>query len=245
MKLFSFCSLILIFNWSQLAASDFIKYEKGGFEKAQAIAKKEGKMIFIDFYASWCTPCKWMEETTFRDREVSTFLMKNFVAIKVNIDDFDGFDLKTKYDIRFLPTILIFNEDGIIIERTEETLSPSKMKLMLKKFSENPNHQPTHQLNVSPRESIKSADYTSPSNEGLSNQSSYRLQLGVFANFEAAHALSNELKNIFLDPVIIIQESKLNKTIYKVLLGEFKTVSEAKSFKELVSKDFNMKGVVY
>ena len=36
------------------------------FDEALTAAKAEGKKVFIDFYTSWCGPCKYMSETILR-----------------------------------------------------------------------------------------------------------------------------------------------------------------------------------
>ena len=47
--------------------SEGIEFFQGSFTSAKLKASEEGKLFFLDFTASWCTPCKWMEETTFTD----------------------------------------------------------------------------------------------------------------------------------------------------------------------------------
>ena len=42
-----------------------LKFEKSNWEAVKAKAKAENKPIFVDTYASWCEPCKWMDKHVF------------------------------------------------------------------------------------------------------------------------------------------------------------------------------------
>ena len=54
-------------------------------------AKAENKPIFIDFYTTWCGPCKFMDETVFELEQVGDLFNENFINIKVNPErDKDG-----------------------------------------------------------------------------------------------------------------------------------------------------------
>lgn len=50
----------------------------------QAIANANGKPVMLDFYADWCTSCKVMEATTFKDPQVQKALAR-FVVIKIDV----------------------------------------------------------------------------------------------------------------------------------------------------------------
>jgi thiol-disulfide isomerase/thioredoxin len=235
---------LLTFTQSSYALT-FIPAERGGFERAKLKAKEEGKMLFLDFYANWCTPCKWMDETTFKDLEIKNLLEQKYIAVKVNIDDFEGFELKSKFDIRFLPTILIFNHEGKMIERVEETIGTQKMRTMLKTHADSNAPFIKHKVNTSPRELVQNT-YVKPDAPAPQEEvkSMYRMQMGVFSTIDGAGIKSEELKQKFVDKVAIVEQEKEGKIFYKVLLGEFATLNEAKSFKKILEEQFQLQSVI-
>lgn len=102
---------------------DFIK---GGMTTAKSRAIKEGKLYLAFFYTDWCLPCKWMDDNTFKDKEVVEFLKNNYLSVKVNIDDFDGHAQRSQFNVEFLPTIIVFDQGGGILGKYEESLSPKR-----------------------------------------------------------------------------------------------------------------------
>ena len=56
------------------------------FNVGIAEAKKSGKKILVDVYTDWCGWCKKMDTTTYTDKAVANYLMKNFVIIKLNAE---------------------------------------------------------------------------------------------------------------------------------------------------------------
>lgn len=71
-------------------------------------AIKERKPVFIDYYADWCTACKEMDGTTFKNPDVRHAL-KSFVAIRADITKSDAASVKlmAKYKV-FAPPYFIF-----------------------------------------------------------------------------------------------------------------------------------------
>lgn len=102
------------------------------FSSAKQKAAREGKILLVDFTATWCMPCRWMDETTFSDRQVLSYLRENYVSIKVDIDDFDGFALKQQYKVSSLPTMIFFSSDGRQVDRVEEGIGASEMLARLR-----------------------------------------------------------------------------------------------------------------
>lgn len=63
---------------------------------------ENGKVVLVDFYASWCGPCKMLAPVL---EKISTS-RADFDIVKVNIDDSIG--LATQYGIEVVPTMLVF-----------------------------------------------------------------------------------------------------------------------------------------
>lgn len=122
MKLISFILvsiglISLSFISKPLVDEDGIQFEDVSFKEALDRAKSEDKLIFIDAYADWCKPCKWMESNTFSDKEVGEAFNKNFINLKIDMEKGEGPDIARKYQVRAYPTMLLINGEGEVIKR--------------------------------------------------------------------------------------------------------------------------------
>jgi thioredoxin-related protein len=100
----------LIFGDSQVSAGDinWLDYDEGLSQH-----KESEKKVFINFYAKWCTYCKVMEQETFTDPAVISYLNENFIPVRVNSEK----EPKTAelFRVRSLPDTWFINETGDII----------------------------------------------------------------------------------------------------------------------------------
>lgn len=55
-------------------------------EDALAKQKKAPKPIFLDVYTDWCSPCKMMDNNTYKDVDVVEFITKNYYPVKFNAE---------------------------------------------------------------------------------------------------------------------------------------------------------------
>ena len=80
LRLVLFVGLMMMFLSSTVKAQG-IEFFHGTFAEAQVKAKKEGKQIFMDFYTSWCGPCKVMAKKYFTLETVGKEFNKKFICI--------------------------------------------------------------------------------------------------------------------------------------------------------------------
>lgn len=106
-------SIILVVAVSQKTfAQDGIHFHKGTWAEAVAKAKKENKMIFVDAYAKWCGPCKWMAANVFTMPAVGNYYNSNFVNVKMDMEVGEGRSLARAWGIRAYPTLIYFDPNG-------------------------------------------------------------------------------------------------------------------------------------
>jgi len=119
MKLYLFTSLLIIglFVLPISMNAQGIDFENVDWGSVKAKAKASDMPIFVDTYASWCEPCKWMNENTFLEEKVGLFFKDNYVSYKLNIEEGEGLEFAKKYSINSYPTMLYFNSDGELVHR--------------------------------------------------------------------------------------------------------------------------------
>ena len=129
----------------------------------QAVAAQANnpKKIFVDMYTNWCGPCKLMDRNTFSNKDVISYINKNFYAVKFNAEGNEtinangqtftnpGYDPAkgykrnsshqfTKYmGVNAYPTVLFIDEKGNLINRVKGYKTPQQMELYLKFFGTN------------------------------------------------------------------------------------------------------------
>lgn len=88
-------------------------------------AKAENKLIFLDFYTTWCLPCRVMDEEVFSLASTGDAIDKNFISYKVNAEKGNGPTLSTVFNVYAYPTLLFLDADGNVLERKDGSLSNS------------------------------------------------------------------------------------------------------------------------
>lgn len=134
------------------------KFRELTFKEALAAAKKEGKLVFVDCYTSWCGPCRDMAEKVFPQKEAGDYFNPRFVCVKYDMEKGEGEELAKRFEVRAYPTFLIVRPDGTaqhkivggsdlkaFIAQVEEGLDEKKNLLFLNEAYER-GGMDTHQL---------------------------------------------------------------------------------------------------
>ena len=106
-KIILFLSVSL-FAFSLMAQTNFRDIT---YKEALAAAKTEKKLVFIDFYTSWCGPCKKIAPII---EELAGEYEGRVVIGKCDVDEND--ELTAKYGIRNVPTVL-FIKGGEVVDK--------------------------------------------------------------------------------------------------------------------------------
>ncbi len=78
-------------------------------ENFEAEVLKSEKLVLVDFWATWCGPCKMLAPV------LSEFAEENEEKVKVgkvNVDE--QRELATKYQISSIPTLVLFKDGSVI-----------------------------------------------------------------------------------------------------------------------------------
>lgn len=102
------CSFYFIYH----IAFGQVKFFEGSWNEVLQEAKKQNKPIFVDFYTSWCGPCKLMTKTTFANTNVGDYLNSNYIAYKIDCEKGEGIQMAEKFEIYSYPTLCFFDKNG-------------------------------------------------------------------------------------------------------------------------------------
>jgi thioredoxin-related protein len=120
--------LLLLFNYSSYSQEN-----KGisfvtdlSWPEILQKAKSESKYIFIDAFATWCIPCRRMDQTVYVDTAISTYINSQFISVKIQMDTTgqdspfikswrkDASTIKQKYKIASFPSFIFLTPNGEI-----------------------------------------------------------------------------------------------------------------------------------
>jgi thiol-disulfide isomerase/thioredoxin len=123
------------------------------WEQIKEKAKSEHKYIFLDCYATWCAPCKWMDENIYASQKLGDFMNSNYISVKVQMDSTkndseqvkswynEAHQIKKSYSVSSLPTFLFFNPNGSIVHKAADLVQADSIFIKLASNALNPDKQ--------------------------------------------------------------------------------------------------------
>ncbi len=107
----------------ELSPSDSSRVWYEDWDEGMATAKREKKLVLIDFIKDYCGGCVKMDKKTFSAPEIRKRLTADWVCIKVNVyhnhksgtydgDTLNYFALSKYFRVHELPTFIFFDKEG-------------------------------------------------------------------------------------------------------------------------------------
>ncbi|GAB5417323.1 MAG: hypothetical protein Crog4KO_29050 [Crocinitomicaceae bacterium] len=109
------------------ALAEGISFEHITLDQALEKAKSENKPIFIDVYATWCGPCKYLSREVFVEEELGDFMNEHFINLKLDGEDGDGDYLMSEFGLDAFPTMLYLSPDKDELNRIVGAVSADEI----------------------------------------------------------------------------------------------------------------------
>ena len=87
-----------------------------------------GQIVLVDFFATWCQPCKMMHPILEQVKEV---LGDRVRIIKVDVDKYG--DTASQYRIQSVPTLMLFRQ-GEVLWRTSGVVQKADLLVTIDSF---------------------------------------------------------------------------------------------------------------
>ena len=87
------------------------------YPQALAAAAAEDKLLFVDFYTTWCAPCKELDRDVFRNDSVASILARDFVLLRYDAERDTAWHLAKKHHVNSYPTGLLLTPAGEVVLR--------------------------------------------------------------------------------------------------------------------------------
>ena len=89
---------------------------------------KSGQLILVDFYATWCGPCKTMHTIL---EQLKENLGESIRIIKIDVDKNEAISMQDR--IQSVPTFMLF-KSGEVVWRQSGTISLNDFKRLISQY---------------------------------------------------------------------------------------------------------------
>jgi hypothetical protein len=92
-------------------------------------AARENRLVLLDLTAQWCTACRRMDETGFRDPRVLETLRRHYLPVRADIEREP--EIARRYGVPGVPAVIVLDARGNAIMQRSGYLEPDWLYWML------------------------------------------------------------------------------------------------------------------
>jgi|GEM_PF-4690848 len=260
----SLLHLLLVLMTSTLIAnpSSKVDFIEGSLGLAIQKAGNEGKLLFVEFGAKWCMPCRFMEQNTFKDSDVATDTALSPYEIESQLHEAQKSRVNiSPYEPTKIETSSNLDTQMSGVEREEKDQHPNTEPVVENRFDETPileelipEESAIHNSSIQTSdeelwadEEYEMADSEPEHKISLARRNEIKLEtaepeitfytviVGNFANNRSMKDYVKATSAIFIEDTHIFENNHEGYTTYEVCLGAFASETSANLFIEKLS----------
>jgi thiol-disulfide isomerase/thioredoxin len=131
-------TLILLSFYTGYSQNRKINFIDKPWQEIVAMSKQENKLIFLDAYASWCGPCKWIAANMFTNDSIADYYNRTFICASIDMEKGEGPILRRKYMVNAYPSLIFINQDENMVHERVGGLQKVQDYITMGKVAQNP-----------------------------------------------------------------------------------------------------------
>ena len=106
--------LFVFVGWKMLGPDEAMGNWYHDMDDGWYASEETGKPILVLYTADWCPPCQYMKKSVFTDGAVEEYMRDEFICVKIDLTEqaSENQRIASEFDVRSIPTIHIFDQDG-------------------------------------------------------------------------------------------------------------------------------------